>query len=231
MSDAPTPPAARPPERQPGRAPAGRAPGGGGGGRGALPTGDQQTTLGALLIGLAVVIGLVLLVKGFGDEGGGGEVVQQGPTADDIDRDAAPTVDPSEQTTTTVRLRPNEQVTVLVANASGATGAAGRVAEVLTADGYTIVGTSNAPATSSDQVLYSGDLQAEAEALAEALGLDADVVGELPDPPPLDVKGAQVLVMVGPNLASADLGGTATSTIAGGTTSSTARATTSTTAG
>lgn len=169
--------------------------------------GEPQTALGIFLIGLAVVLGLVLLVRGFTDGGDGGDTETAGPaTSIEVDdRNAPPSLDAEASSTTTAAERSPSAVTVLVANAAGVSGAASKVADALEASGYTIVDTANAPSTSTDQVFYSGDLEAEATALAESLGLDASVVSAMPEPPPLDTLDADVLVMVGPNLASADL--------------------------
>lgn len=218
----PVPPA----DRRPGRPPAGREPAprpaGSGGGGGA---GDQQTLLGALLIGLAVILGLVLLVKGFGADGGSSSSESGAPVTSiaEEDLDAPPSFDPSDTSAPTVSLRPPAEITVLVANAAGIGGAAGKVADALESEGYTIVDTANAPSTSPDLVFYSEGLRAEAEALAASLGLDASSVEALPDPPPLDTKDADLLVMVGPDLASEELplGGGASSGAGAGTSSTT----------
>lgn len=200
-----------PSSRRQGRPPAGRSPSGApqpapAGGPADL-LGEPQTALGLALIGLAVIIGLLLLVRGFTD--GGDEVSTESETPvtsiEDVDRNAPPTLDPSASSSTTAATRAPSEVTVLVANAAGVAGAAGRTADALTAAGYTIVDTSNAPSTSTDQVFYSGELEPEAVALAESLGLESSAVSALPDPPPLDTLDADVLVMVGPNLASGEL--------------------------
>lgn len=47
---------------------------------------------------------------------------------------------------------------------------------------------------------YSGDDRAEAEAVAEALGIPATAVAAMPDPPPTEdggLNGATVLVVIG----------------------------------
>ena len=234
MSDQGPPPGARP-----GRPPAGRAPvkkrAAPAKKRAAAPpptsggTGEQQTVLGAALIVLAVLIGVVLLAKGFTDEGG--PVAADDPTVTEstvpsVDRDAAPTVDPGETTTTTAAGRDPASVSVLVANGSGVSGVAGQTAEVLEGAGYTIVDTANASPVSATQVLYVGDTEADAVAVAAVLGLAADVVAPVPDPAPVpDTAGADVLVIVGPDLASGPI--TTTTTAGAATGSSTTTSTTS----
>lgn len=231
-----------PPGARPGRPPAGRAPvkkraapakkraaapppSGSGG------TGEQQTVVGAALIAVAVLLGLVLLVKGFTDEGG--PVATDDPTVTEtsvpaVDRDAAPEVDPTETTTTTVAARDPASVSVVVANGSGVAGVAGETASVLEGVGYTIVDTTNASPVSATQVLYVEGAEADAAAIAGLLGLAADAAAPVPDPPPVDLAGADVVVIVGPDLASGPIT-TATTTAAGAT--STTASTTTTTAG
>lgn len=204
-TEGPTPPAAR----RPGRPPAGRepapapapAPRGGGG------AGDQQTLLGALLIGVAVILGLVLLVKGFGDDGSATTDQADAPVTSlaEEDLNAPPSFDASDTSVPAATLRPPSEVTVVVANAAGVSGAATKVGDALESAGYTVIDTTNAPSTSPDLVFYTGDLQAEAEALAASLGLDASSVEAMPEQPPLDTQDADVLVMVGPDLASEEL--------------------------
>ena len=218
MSDQGPPPGARqgrppagraPAKKTAARPPAGRPPSGG--------ESDQQTLLGGALIGLAVLIGLVLLVKGFSDDDGSVAAVDPDATSTSItvDRDAAPTVDPSETTTTTSARRDPASVNVLVANGSGVSGVAGQTAEALGSLGYTIVDTANASPVSATQVLYAGEAEADALGVAEALGLDAAAVAPVPDPPPVpDLAGADVVVIVGPDLAAGPITVATTSTTA-----------------
>ena len=115
-------------------------------------------------------------------------------------------------TTTTIALNespvgtPLEQVPVVVANGSGVSGAAGFFTEQLRTAGFTSVGQPtnvigvNFPL---DTVFYVDDgtksWQAEAEAVATALGLDpAQVVFPLdPAAPPADIGNSTVLLVVG----------------------------------
>lgn len=224
-----------PPGARPGRPPAGRAPvkkrAAPAKKRAAAPppsgagTGEQQTVLGAALIGVAVLIGLVLLVKGFTDDGG--PVAADDPTVTEstvpaVDRDAAPSV-PEETTTTTLAARDPASVSVLVANGSGVSGVAGQTADVLEGVGYTIVDTANASPVSATQVLYVGEAEPDAVGVAEVLGLSAEVVAPVPEPSPVpDLVGADVVVIVGPDLASGPITTTTTAPGAAASTTTTA---------
>lgn len=158
--------------------------------------------IGALLVGLAVVLGLVLLLKGFSDDGG--TETASSTTSPEDNLDIEPSVNITDTSMSTTPLRDPAEIQVVVANAAGVAGAAGRIADVLEGGGYTILDTKNANA-STDTVFYTGELKAEAELLAAVLGLDATAVDEMPDPPPIDVGDADILVVIGPNLAEADL--------------------------
>lgn len=230
-----------PPGARPGRPPAGRAPvkkraapvkkrpAGPPPPTGSAGTGEQQTFLGAALIGLAVILGLVLLVKGFTDEGG--PVAADDPTVTEstvpsVDRDAAPTV-PEETTTTTLAARDPASVSVLVANGSGVSGVAGQTADALEGAGYTIVDTANASPVSATQVLYVGEAEPDAAAIAAVLGLGPEAVAPMPDPPPVpDLAGADVVVIVGPDLASGPITTVTTAADAGAASTTTTTAAT-----
>jgi hypothetical protein len=181
--------------------------------------GDQQTTIGIALIALAVVLGLVFLVKGFSDDDG--LVASDTPettstTVPEVDRDAPPVIDSS--TTVPLTIREPGDVPVLVANGSGVNGAAGRLAETLRAEEYDVVNTANALQTVTEtQVLYAEGFQTEAETLAEVLGLTAAAAQPLGEPAPVDdLEGAEVVVVIGPDVAAADAGGTTATTAASG---------------
>jgi len=183
--------------------------------------------IGLVLICVAVLLGLFLLARGFGDDGspvasGDGTAVT---TATTVDLNAPPTVD-LDAAPTTIAVRPPSEVKVIVANASGVPGAAGALQVTLTADGYAVIDTANAATVSSTQVLYVGAYEPEALALAEALGLDSDAVSELPDPAPVEgASEANLVVLIGPDL---DTSG-ASASGATATTASSSASTTSTT--
>ena len=104
-----------------------------------------------------------------------------------------------EETTTTTAAVANApaNVTVLVANGSGKSGVAATNATKLKTAGYTKVDTTNSPTTAKSAVYYAAGAQADAQAVATALGLDPSVVAAMPSPPPVDLAGATVLVVIG----------------------------------
>lgn len=153
----------------------------------------RDNVIGAVLIVAAVLIGVLLLAKGYGNEGG---IVSTESAA------ATSTTTVPEATTTTVpAVRPPAQVPVMVANASGKSGAATTLANKLKAGGYTTVDTSNGSPVTTTIVYFNPGWEAEAKAVATVVGSDPAAVRAMPPTPPVDVKGANVLVMLGPDRA------------------------------
>lgn len=152
---------------------------------------------GAVLIVAAVLIGVILLWRGFSQEGG---VVETASPGDETTTTTAGAVPLPESTTTsaapTGSTNPPAEVSVVVANGSGATGVAARNAERLAGSGYTTVATTNAPATTTSVAYYASGAEADAAAVAQALGITAPVQ-PMPTPPPVELDGATVLVVIG----------------------------------
>ena len=157
---------------------------------------------GALLIALAVVIGLVLMAFALDDEST--EVTSTDstdqttvPPADaDDDGTGADVVDPNDTgdgttgTTTAPATiapadggdpRPPGEVNVLVANGTGGKGVAGAVSDKLIARGY-ISPSSNAPSTAESVVYYRDTYEDDARAVAEIIGTTADLLRPAADP-------------------------------------------------
>ncbi len=179
---------------------------------------------GAILIFVALVLGVVLLTKGTdvdtstaapggdenappaGDESGGGE---SGDDSGDTPATSAPDSTATTSTTEPADARPPEETTVLVANASGLAGAAGLMGEQLTAEGYLIAEPDNAKTPTDTTVIhYIDGFEAEARALAAVLGVDLeadpDAVSEVPTPVPTmdeNMGAANLLVLLGTDLA------------------------------
>jgi len=160
---------------------------------------------GAMLIALALVIGLLLILFALDDPQT--EVVADAPDESeqvDVDEgddlpDPGETpgpelVDPGEgdvveppATIPTIddgivvdppiegQILPNNEVNVLVANGTGGSGVAGGVRDILNADGYTAV-VSNAPATAEGVIFYKPGFSENAIAIGVALGAAPDVV-------------------------------------------------------
>jgi hypothetical protein len=104
-------------------------------------------------------------------------------------------------TTTSVTTSGAGTVTVLVLNAASEKGVAGKGTEILDEAGYTVMAPKNADALGPSQILYvRSDGQAQAGAVAEALGVDPAEVVEPYDPsaPPIaSIGDADVVVIIG----------------------------------
>ncbi len=194
-----------------------------------------QVGRAVLLVVIAVVIGILVLHR----SGGGGPtvVVATGSTTTTT---KAPNggktpVTTAQSTTTTAPARPASAVKLLVANGSSVRGLAGLISTKLHTAGYNTLAAANATQqVTTSVVYYEAGYQREAEAVAQVLGLPATAVQPMPTPPPVtNLNTANVLVVTGPDLATA--AGTTTTTTARTattlhTTTTTARATTTTTA-
>jgi hypothetical protein len=163
------------------------------------PARGSSPMRGVVLVAVAAVLGFFVL-RAIEDTGGG-------PTQAEIEaandttassEDAAASTD----TTAAPAARPPGEVVVLVANASGVQGAAAAQSEAIASGGYQVLPAANAPSeVEATQVMATAGYEADAAALAAAIGAPAESVVAMPDPPPLDLTGAHVLVMLGPDLA------------------------------
>lgn len=168
---------------------------------------------GLLLIGAAVLIGLLFLSKGF-DNGGVDLSTGDLPSSDTtVPVDVGSGTDSTDSTdviagTGTTVVAPGA-LPVYVANGSGVSGAAGVATTTLTAAGYTaaIPPEGSAPTTPTTIVYYFEDAttsyQADAQAVAATLGAQPTAVQPLPADPGFDIKNAVVVVWLGPDLAQA----------------------------
>jgi hypothetical protein len=185
---------------------------------------------GAVIIGLALLVGFFLL-KDLDDGGGGTQVVSNQPdiTAPD-DNEPLPTI----ATTTTLPIKAPKDVKVLVVNGTTVAGAAARVAQPLKVAGYNVLRAVDASpavkaATKTSSVFYvTKEFEREAKALQSALALPATPITAVPTPPPAaEATQANVVIVVGPDLAKAGPGASST-TVRGGVTTTTRRSTTTT---
>ncbi len=129
---------------------------------------------------------------------------------------------------------PPSHVSVLVANASGVTGAAAAVSTLLQPSGWNMESPVNASArVPTSSVYYLAGHQQSALAIASTLHLPATAVVPYTTAAPISSIGtAEVLVVVGPDLATraaSTTTTTATTTAATGSTTTTARSATTTT--
>ena len=184
-------------------------------GRPADPSGGNSTR-GVALLAVAVILGLLILNRT--DESvSTGDVRIETPTTE-AETDTTVALPP-----TTVRpLRAPADVKVLAANGSNVSGLGRRTADQLEAKGYanTLAPTDTTRDVPATSVEFNADFEPEARAVAEALGLPPTVVKALDSPPVADTRGADVVVLIGPDLP----GATATTTAAAGATATTVAA-------
>lgn len=176
------------------------------------------------MLAVAVIIGIVLLNQVDDpvqqpvstDRSGGGDTAETSTTAVPV---PVPTTAPP---------RPPGEVKVLSANGTKVNGAAGKVRDALKALGYNVLSPIETKTPVQASVVYFAQgFDREAQSVAQALKLQPTALQPLPAPnalPVSDLRGANVVAVVGPELAKQ--GGTSTTTTSK--TRSTARSTTST---
>lgn len=152
---------------------------------------------GVALVVIAVVVGLLLLRNGLDTS----EVVtaSKGDSTSKADDSSSGTT-----TTSTVPARAPDTVTVIVLNGTSVSGAAGKYSTAIATAGYQMLDPGDAatkiPAT---QVFFAFGFEREAAAVAAAAGAPASLVpAALPTPPPGEVGAANVVVVIGTDLAS-----------------------------
>ena len=156
---------------------------------------------GILLLGVAFLIGIVLLQKV--DAPAREEQVRT--ESDDTEETTTTTVVDPVVTSTTAALRQPKDVRVLTANGTSIKGAGGRIKDKLLAAGYNaLAATDTKSPASASAVYFTPGFDREAAVIAQALGLPPATVQAMPTPPPVaDLKAANVLVVVGPEIAQA----------------------------
>jgi hypothetical protein len=180
---------------------------------------------GAAVLVVAVVIGTLLLNKVDDPErqvsaGGGGNTTEETTTTV-----ATPVP-------TTLPARPPAEVKVLSANGTKVNGAAGKTRDALKALGYNVLSPieTKRPVEAS-VVFFTPGFDREAQTVAQALKLQPTSVQPLPAAdalPVSDLRGANVVAVVGPDLAK-PTGESSTTTTAKRTMSTTVKKATSTT--
>jgi hypothetical protein len=152
---------------------------------------------GALLLAVALVLGIILLRSGGGDPYSRSLRASASPGSPEV------TVQPPTATTVTVPLRSPADIKVLPTNGTSTAGAAANAGNRLKSAGYNVLAASNttAPATASN-VFYNPGFEREARVVAQLLGFPDATVQPMPTPPPVaDTRGADVIVVVGPDQA------------------------------
>jgi hypothetical protein len=202
----------------PGRPP--RAPAGGAGGPG------NAGARGALLLAVAVILGIVLLQQFDAPDIPSGQVSATSiPDGEDDEttttRRIGLTTVP-QVTTTAGRARPKAEVKVLVANGAGVRGLGASTTNSLRERGYTSIATPTDTTTGVEKtaIQFVEGYEAEARELAGVLSLPATVVTRLASPPvaAADIGDAKLLVILGTDVSSAS-----TTAPAGAVTTSTTR--------
>lgn len=155
------------------------------------------------LLAAAVVIGILLLNAA--DDAPKGRVTAGRDTTDttvavsEETTTTAPAV-----TTTTAALRAPKDVKVVSANGTDVKGVARKATDALRAAGFNVLAPVDfGKSVTSSNVYFAPGFEREAQAVASLLGLGPDVVTALPTPPPIaDGRGANVVVIVGPETAA-----------------------------
>jgi len=153
---------------------------------------------GAALIGLAVIIGIVLLQViddgTSGPIGDGGSVSAGGTTAT--------TATPADSTGTTVPttaaapVKPPAQVAVLVLNGSGRAGAATAQSNSLKGEGYQTLTPADATKRTGTIVYFKPGYDRECALVANSVGGNAKAEA-IPTPPPTGSENASCVVILG----------------------------------
>ncbi len=157
---------------------------------------------GALLIGVAVVIGIVLLQvidnNSSGDVNPGGVVVSTTTTKAAVPASTT-TATAAKGTTAKGAVRPPGEIPVQVLNGSGKSGAAGTLTQKLKSSGYRVLAPNDTSAVSGTTVYCTGGLDREASALAAAVGGSPPPTAQaLANPPPSGAdSSASCIVVIG----------------------------------
>ena len=153
---------------------------------------------GAILLAVAVVLGIVLL-QAFDTGDPTGQPVSSGndtvPVPTTLEANSG-TVAPA--TTTTLATRTPAEVKVLVANGTAIRGLGGKTSDALKALTYNVLSpTDTTKALETSSIQYDTGFEPEAKAIATTLGLPVTVVVPLNSPPVDDARGANVIVLLG----------------------------------
>ena len=151
---------------------------------------------GIILIVVALVLGIFILNKA--QPGGSATPVSSQPhTTTTKAGKGATTTTPS-----TRAVRQPAAIKVLAANGSGVAGLGGKISDRLTAGGYNALAPTNTTSDVSTSVVeFQPGFDLESLYVAQALGLPGTSVKAVtPDIPVSDTKGADIVVLVGPDL-------------------------------
>jgi hypothetical protein len=193
------------------------------------PAGNGGTNAGArgaLLLAVAVILGIVLLQQFDTPSIPSGQVSATSVPGEEEEEETTTTrrvglTTVPQVTTTAGRARAKADVKVLVANGAGLRGLGAQTTTALRNAGYTGAATPTDATTTVDKtaIQYAEGYEADARELAGVLSLPATVVTRLASPPvaAADLEGVQVLVILGVDVTGS------TTTAPGATTSTTRR--------
>jgi hypothetical protein len=179
-----------------------------------------QAGRAALLIGAAVVVGALLLrhsptatpVKVGGTATTGTSQSQTSSSIGGATR--PPTTAKSSNPTATAALRAPQDIKVLVANGTSTSGLASRISDRVKGFGYNPLASTNSSQKPASTIIYfQPSYSNDAAALAGRLSLAPTAVQAMPQPPPVtNLNNANILIVVGPDLASSASSASTTST-------------------
>lgn len=160
---------------------------------------------GLALIATAVIVALFLL-RNWDGTGDGVAAAGTGETGTTQVTAPGQTTVPGaggEAAPTTVAARAPEELSVRVLNATDVPGAAGRMSEVLTNAKYKIIKADDAGKMfDTTRIVYAAGFEREAVELARAISSPADGLEALADPPQYKAEGANLIVLLGKDLAT-----------------------------
>jgi hypothetical protein len=158
-----------------------------------------------LVVGIAALLGWLILRNGFPGTGGG-----DGDGGSSSATTTVVTTTSVAPTSTTVNMAGTK---IVVANGSGVGGSAGRLSDTLRSEGYAVIEPTNAVRNdyTITEIYHLPGFEAQAGVVARELGVA--VTGLLPDPSPVPAEGIQdanVIIVLGTDLASQPSLGTTT---------------------
>jgi hypothetical protein len=166
------------------------------------PSRNQSPARGVVLVVVAVVIGFFVL-RAMDNTSADVGVVTAEPGTTATTAAGAAGGKASNTTAAKPAARAPAQVTVLVANASGVKGAAAKQTDKFKVAGYKTGAAANAPQgldLAETQIMAVAGYQADAAKLAKDLGKPG-AVKPMANPPPVPLAGANILVLLGSDLA------------------------------
>lgn len=161
--------------------------------------GSDANTRGVIVLVVAVVVGFLLLFKVGGGTSTKGDASKSNKSTSTSTSTTLATT-PSSQVSTTAptgSAHLPSTVKVSVQNGNGTKGLAATNVAKLKAKGYTGAVAGSAAPTAKSVVYAAPDYQADATAIATALGLPPTVVAPMPTPPPAGAADAKVVVVLG----------------------------------